>query len=73
MAAHTYELTARVRIFRKDLEIIEAFARTVGAVTPMLSAAAEIYEQAAAAGFDEHDVTSIHELYMIPKETHGPA
>ena len=69
MAAHTYEVTATVRIFRKDLEIIESFARTVGATTPMLSAAAEIYDQAGAVGLDEHDVTSIHELYMARRET----
>ena len=64
MARHEYDLTASVRIFRKDLRMIADFARAAGGDTPLLSAAAAMYDRAEANGWDERDVSVVHEVYL---------
>ena len=64
MARREYDLTASVRIFRKDLRMIAEFARAAGADTPLLSAAAAMYDRAGAAGWDERDVSVVYEVYL---------
>ena len=53
-----------MRIFRKDLGVIADFARAAGADTPLLAAAAAMYDRAAAAGWDERDVSVVHQVYL---------
>ena len=62
-----YDLTASVRIFRKDLRMIAEFARAAGGDTPLLSAAAAMYDRAEAAGWDERDVSVVHEVYLAQR------
>ncbi len=60
MVADTYEPpSARLTTILKDAGIIQAFARTNGAPTPLLDAALPIYEACQAAGLGDLDAASL--------------
>jgi 3-hydroxyisobutyrate dehydrogenase-like beta-hydroxyacid dehydrogenase len=52
--------TATMHVLQKDSAIIAEFARALGVDTPMLSAAAPLYDEAAAQGYAEEDVGAVH-------------
>jgi putative dehydrogenase len=52
--------TATMHVLQKDSAIIAAFARALGVATPMLSAAAPLYDEAEAQGYAEEDVGAVH-------------
>lgn len=60
MAAGNYEqATMKVDLHQKDVRIISAFAEKLRCPTPLLSAAAQIYTAALAAGRDKQDTASV--------------
>ncbi len=60
MAANRYdEATMKVSIWQKDMAIISAFAASLGAPTPLLSATVPIYASAMATGHAEHDTAAV--------------
>ncbi len=60
MAADTYEPpSARLNTILKDAKIIQAFARSNGAPTPLLDTALPIYEASDAAGLGELDAAAL--------------
>ncbi len=60
MAADTYEPpSARLSIILKDAGIISAYAKSVGAPTPLLDAAIPVYEQSKAAGLGDLDAAAL--------------
>jgi 3-hydroxyisobutyrate dehydrogenase-like beta-hydroxyacid dehydrogenase len=52
--------TATMHVLQKDSAIITAFARALGVDTPMLDAAAPLYDEAEAQGHAEEDVGAVH-------------
>ena len=52
--------TATMHVLQKDSAIIAAFARSLGVDTPMLAAAAPLYDVAEALGYGEEDVGAVH-------------
>ena len=52
--------TATMHVLQKDSAIIAAFARALGVDTPMLAAAAPLYDEAEALGYGEEDVGAVH-------------
>ena len=63
MAQRRYEpATMKVEVHQKDIGIIDDFARSVGAATPLFSLSAEFYAQAAASGHAEHDTAALAEV-----------
>ena len=52
--------TATMHVLQKDSAIIAAFARGLGVETPMLDAAAPLYDEADAQGYGEEDVAAVH-------------
>jgi 3-hydroxyisobutyrate dehydrogenase-like beta-hydroxyacid dehydrogenase len=52
--------TATMHVLQKDSAIIAAFARALGVDTPMLTAAAPLYDEAEAQGYAEEDVGAVH-------------
>jgi L-threonate 2-dehydrogenase len=52
--------TATMHVLQKDSAIIAAFARALGVDTPMLTAAAPLYDEAEAQGYAEQDVAAVH-------------
>ncbi len=54
--------SATTQMFQKDSSIIAAFARALGVDTPMLAAAAPLYDEAAALGYGEDDVAAVHSV-----------
>ena len=52
--------TATMHVLQKDSAIIGEFARALGVATPMLDAAAPLYDAAEAQGYAEQDVGAIH-------------
>jgi 3-hydroxyisobutyrate dehydrogenase-like beta-hydroxyacid dehydrogenase len=52
--------TATMHVLQKDSAIIGEFARALGVATPMLDAAAPLYDEAEAAGYAEEDVGAVH-------------
>lgn len=61
MAARHYRPTsASTRVFQKDSAIIAAFAKTLGVDTPMLAAAAPLFDEADAMGHGADDVAAVH-------------
>ena len=52
--------TATMHVLQKDSAIIAEFARALGVATPMLDAAAPLYDEADAAGHAEEDVAAVH-------------
>jgi len=63
MARRKYRpATMSVRMWQKDMAIIGAFARELGAATPLFDATAPLYEAAMARGFAESDTAAVHAL-----------
>jgi putative dehydrogenase len=52
--------TATMHVLQKDSAIIAEFARMLGVDTPMLTAAAPLYDEAEAQGHAEEDVAAVH-------------
>ncbi len=52
--------TATMHVLQKDSAIIAAFARALGVDTPMLAAAAPLYDEADAMGYADEDVGAVH-------------
>ena len=52
--------TATMHVLQKDSAIIAEFARALGVATPMLDAAAPLYDEAEAQGYAEEDVGAVH-------------
>jgi len=52
--------TATMHVLQKDSAIIGEFARALGVATPMLDAAAPLYDDAEAQGYAEEDVGAVH-------------
>ena len=52
--------TATMHVLQKDSGIIAEFARSLGVSTPMLAAAAPLYDEAEAQGYGEEDVGAVH-------------
>ena len=52
--------TATMHVLQKDSAIIADFARSLGVSTPMLAAAAPLYDEAEAQGYAEEDVGAVH-------------
>jgi 3-hydroxyisobutyrate dehydrogenase-like beta-hydroxyacid dehydrogenase len=52
--------TATMHVLQKDSGIIAEFARSLGVDTPMLAAAAPLYDEAEKAGYAEQDVGAVH-------------
>ncbi len=60
MADDSYDkATMKVSTWQKDMAVIGAFAASVGAPTPLLSATAPIYDRAMAAGLGAADTASV--------------
>lgn len=63
MARRKYRpATMSVKMWRKDMAIIGAFARALGAETPLFDATAPIYESAMERGFGDADTAAVHAL-----------
>src|SRR5437762_1081787 len=52
--------TATMHVLQKDSAIIAEFARALGVETPMLDAAAPLYDEAEAQGYADEDVGAVH-------------
>jgi L-threonate 2-dehydrogenase len=52
--------TATMHVLQKDSAIIAEFAHALGVATPMLDAAAPLYDEAEAQGYAEEDVGAVH-------------
>ncbi len=64
MAASSYTPpSGRLDIIKKDAEIIQAYARSVGAPTPLLDVALPLYRAASESGLGDLDVAAIR-LYL---------
>ncbi|MGA7272998.1 MAG: NAD(P)-dependent oxidoreductase [Acidimicrobiia bacterium] len=61
MVAGDYPAAARLDIILKDARIIEDFAQSVGAPTPLLDAALEVYTRTSAAGMGDFDAAVLFE------------
>ena len=59
MVADDYPPAARLDIIRKDAGLIAEYARSLGAPTPLLDAALQVYEDASAAGLGELDAAAL--------------
>lgn len=63
MASHRYEpATMRLEVYEKDLDIIEAFANSLGCPTPLFSASLPFYTEAIAQGRGKQDTAAIVEV-----------
>jgi len=61
MAAGSYTPpTATMHVLQKDSAPIAEFARLLGVDTPLLDAAAPLYDEAEALGYGEEDVAAVH-------------
>ncbi|HXH24889.1 MAG TPA: NAD-binding protein [Vicinamibacterales bacterium] len=61
MAARRYRPPAmKLDVWRKDMAIIEAFARELGAATPLFSACVPVYAAAVEMGFRQEDTAAVH-------------
>lgn len=59
MVADDYPAAARLDIILKDAGIITAYARSVGAPTPLLDCALDVYREASAAGLGDLDAAAL--------------
>lgn len=59
MVADDYPAAARLDILLKDAGIIQDFARTVGAPTPLLDAALPVYRESSEAGLGDLDAAAL--------------
>jgi L-threonate 2-dehydrogenase len=65
MVADDYdEASARMSMFMKDVDIIDAFARSVGAALPLFSASIPVYTAALAQGRADQDPAAVHAVLM---------
>jgi 3-hydroxyisobutyrate dehydrogenase-like beta-hydroxyacid dehydrogenase len=64
MASHDYGYGATVDLFRKDLRLINDFARGHAARTPLLEVVTELYEQAASIGLGSQESAAVHAVYL---------
>ena len=55
--------TMKVDMFQKDLEIIDEFARSVGASTPLLDAVRPIYDAAQDLGYGTSDTAAVRKIF----------
>jgi len=63
MADGVYEpATMRMSTWRKDMEIIEAFAEGLGCTTPLFTATRPIYEKALAMGLGDQDTAAVFDV-----------
>jgi len=58
------EASARMSRFMKDVDIIDAFARSVGAALPLFSASIPVYTAALAQGRADQDPAAVHAVLM---------
>jgi 3-hydroxyisobutyrate dehydrogenase-like beta-hydroxyacid dehydrogenase len=73
MAAHRYEpATMRLEVYQKDLEIIDAFAKSLDCPTPLFTASLPFYAKAVAEGRGKQDtaaiITVLRESAGLPAE-----
>lgn len=54
---------AALRLYAKDLGLIDAVGRETGAALPLTQAAEAVLNRARAAGLAEHDLAALFELY----------
>ncbi|HXF77946.1 MAG TPA: NAD-binding protein, partial [Usitatibacter sp.] len=67
MARRKYRpATMSVKMWQKDMAIIAAFARDLGAATPLFDATAPIYDAAMERGFAGADTAAVHALLRLP-------
>lgn len=59
MVADDYPPAARLDIILKDARLIEEYARSVGAPTPLLHEALRVYQEASAAGLGDLDAAAL--------------
>jgi 3-hydroxyisobutyrate dehydrogenase-like beta-hydroxyacid dehydrogenase len=59
MVADDYPAAARLDILRKDSNLIQAFARLVGAPTPLLDASVPMYDAASESGLGDLDAAAL--------------
>lgn len=60
MAANDYaNATMKVSVWQRDMAVIGAFAASLGAATPLLSATVPVYDSAMATGHAAHDTASV--------------
>jgi 3-hydroxyisobutyrate dehydrogenase-like beta-hydroxyacid dehydrogenase len=59
MVADEYPPAARLAIILKDAKLIEEYARSVGAPTPLLHAAVQVYQDASAGGLGDLDAAAL--------------
>jgi L-threonate 2-dehydrogenase len=65
MVADDYdEASARMAMFMKDVDIIDTFARSVGAALPLFSASIPVYTAALAQGRADQDPAAVHAVLM---------
>ena len=63
MARGSYEpATMKLDLWRKDLALIDAFARSCDAPTPLFSATLPLYEAAVRAGFGHQDTAAVFQI-----------
>jgi 3-hydroxyisobutyrate dehydrogenase-like beta-hydroxyacid dehydrogenase len=63
MLARDYQSGVRTSLFRKDLAIIDEFAKQWEVMTPLLSLSSSLYAAAAARGYGEQDTASVYEVF----------
>jgi 3-hydroxyisobutyrate dehydrogenase-like beta-hydroxyacid dehydrogenase len=72
MAAGVYEpATMRISTWKKDMEIIDTFARELGCTTPLFSLTAPIYAKALEMGLGDQDTAAVFEVLRQSKGTKG--
>lgn len=59
VAGEFEEATARVDMFKKDIELISAFAQELDCPTPLFSASLELYAAAMSQGMGGHDAAAV--------------
>jgi len=57
--------TMRMDVFEKDIELIEQFAKSQRAATPLFQTSMEIYRAGLARGFDDEDVSSVYKIFSL--------
>jgi 3-hydroxyisobutyrate dehydrogenase-like beta-hydroxyacid dehydrogenase len=55
--------TMRLDVFEKDIDLIDDFARSVHASTPLFQAGLPLYRTALARGMGGQDVSAVFELF----------
>lgn len=69
MAAHTYEpATMKLEVYQKDIDIIDAFAKSLSCPTPLFTSSMPFYRQAIAEGRGKQDTAAIA---AVLRETAG--